>query len=338
MNNAQHRASRAVLAITLAWFAALVPGGAAAVEGGAIRMAPGWSGGELALPLLPGVTGTVGIMHYESKQLKDNDGHSPQVPVGAGLNAALSGSARATVVIPRIVWISEHKLFGGYLGAGALIPFFDRKQSFSLAGQFPPGIPEPAMAGIQSQLDTQSTALGGSTSAQGDLEIAPVISWPEERTSVVLAASMIFPTGKYDPASPLNAGSGNYHTFRPTLSVGYAGEGWDAGTRVAVAFNSRNRDTDVKSGTYLVMDGSLLKDFGGVRAGVQGYWLQQLESDEGPGVPPHGNKSRALALGPALSWTNADATWLVDAKILKEFGVRNRFEGRTNWLTVSHRF
>ena len=137
MNNPQHRASRSVLAITLAWCAALVPGGAAAVESGAIRMAPGWSGGELALPLLPGVTGTVGVMHYESKQLKDNDGNSPQVPVGAGLNAALSGSARATVVIPRIVWISEHKLFGGYLGAGALIPFFDRKQSFSLAGRVP---------------------------------------------------------------------------------------------------------------------------------------------------------------------------------------------------------
>src|SRR4030095_13065964 len=155
MNYPQHHASPAVLAITLAWCATLVPGAATAVESGAIRMAPGWSGGELALPLLPGVTGTVGIMHYESKQLKDNDGNSPQVPVGGGLNAALSGSARATVVIPRIVWISEHKLFGGYLGAGALIPFFDRKQSFSLAGLFPPGLPQPAMAGIQSQLDTQ---------------------------------------------------------------------------------------------------------------------------------------------------------------------------------------
>ena len=35
MNNPQHHASRAVLAITLAWCAALMPGGAAAVENGA---------------------------------------------------------------------------------------------------------------------------------------------------------------------------------------------------------------------------------------------------------------------------------------------------------------
>ena len=70
------------------------------------------------------------------------------------------------------------------------------------------------------------------------------------------------------------ARAGNYRTFRPTLSYGYAGDGWDAGVRAAVAFNSRNKGTDV----------------------------------------------------------------IVDGKWLKEFGVRNRPEGRVLWLSVNRRF
>lgn len=319
--------------------AVLLPLTSGAVENGAIRIAPGWGGGELALPLMPGVTGTIGITHYEASSVRDNDGNTPQVNIGSGLTAALGAKVRVTAVIPRMVWISEQKLFGAYMGAVALVPYLRQNQSFTLSGQFPPALPAPMAAGIQAQLDAQASTLGGSRGAWGDLEVGPVLSWVGDRSNAVFAASVILPTGQYAASSTVNASAGNYKTFRPTLSVGYAGDGWDVGTRVAVAFNTRNRDTGVKSGSYLQADGSLLKEFGGsLRAGVQGYVLQQLEGDDGPGVPAHGNKSRAFALGPAVSWTNADATWLVDAKLLKEFGVRNRTEGHTAWISINRRF
>ena len=265
--------------------------------------------------------------------------NTPQVAVGPGLNATGGAETHVTAVIPRIVWVSEQKLFGAYVGAAALLPYLRQRQSYTLTGQFAPGMPAPMAAGIQSQLDVQAATLGGNSGAWGDLEVGPVLSWVGDRTNAVFAASFILPTGKYSAASSVNAGAGNYKTFRPTLSVGYAGDGWDVGTRIAVAFNTRNRDTGVKSGSYVQADGSLLKHFGGsLRAGIQGYLLKQFDADDGPGVPAHGNKSQAFALGPAVSWTNSDATWLVDAKLLNEFNVRNRPEGRTFWVSINRRF
>ena len=52
---------RAVTGCLLACAAMTFGASSFAVENGALRIAPGWGGGELALPLLPGVTGTVGV-------------------------------------------------------------------------------------------------------------------------------------------------------------------------------------------------------------------------------------------------------------------------------------
>lgn len=328
--------SRAAL---IAACSAFLCAGADAVENGAIRIAPGWGGGELALPLTPGLNGTIGITSYEANRARDNAGNSPQVPLPGGLTATAGARVRVTGIIPRLVWVSGQQLFGANVGAVALIPYLDQKQTATLAGQFGPMVPPPMAAGIQAQLDAQASAMSGGRGAWGDLEFGPVLSWTGERTSAVFSGSFIAPTGKYDKLSVVNAGAGNYWTFRPTLSFGYAGDGWDVGTRMTVAFNSRNKDSQVKSGSYFQADGSLLKHLSeSWRVGIQGYVLQQLQGDDGPGVAADGNKSRAYALGPAVSWTNADATWLVDAKYLKEFSVRNRSEGRTVWLSVSRRF
>jgi len=318
--------------------AALMAASAGAVENGALRIAPGWAGGELTLPLLPGTYGTVGVMHYEATRLRDNAGNTPEVPVAPGVSARVGLNTRVTAVIPRVAWISEQRLLGGYLGVAGVLPFLDQKRTFSLAGQFPPGTPAPVAGAVQGALDAQAAALGGSDAAWGDLELAPVLSWPGDRTSVAFIAAIILPTGSHDRAAAVNAGAGNYRTFRPTLSYGHTGDGWDAGLRAAVAFNSRNKDTGVKSGAYLETDVSLLKHFGNVRAGVQGYLLRQFEKDDGPGVPAHGNKSRAHALGPAVSWSSDDTAWIVDVKWLREFGVRNRPEGRVLWLSVNRTF
>lgn len=310
--------------------AALLCGAASATENGVLRIANGWGGGELALPLLPGTNFTVGVLRYESTSPKDNSGNAPQVDLGGGMTASVSARANVTVTIPRLAWISEQKLWGGYIGAVALVPHLSQNLTIGMAG--------PPIAPVQAALDAQAVAMSGDGNGWGDLEIGPVLSWPGDKTNVTLALSMIFPTGQYDKARAVNAGSGDYKTFRPTLSVGYSADGWDMGTRVAVAFNERNKVTDVKSGTYLTADFSVLKAFGSVRAGVQGYLLQQLTNDDGPGVAADGNKGRAYALGPAISWLSQDGTWLVDVKWLKEFGVVNRPQGTASWISIAKQF
>lgn len=309
-----------------------------AVENGAVRIAPGWGGGELAVPLLPGLVGTVGFNHYEASKVRDNEGNTPIVPIGSGLNAQLGARVRVDVMVPRLAYISNEKVFGANVGVIALVPYLRKRQSFTLEGLFPPGFPAATAAGVQNQLNEQAASLGGSRGAWGDFEFAPVLSWYTDRVNFVFAASVIVPTGQYDAASPVNAGSGKYATFRPTLSAGYAGDGWDAGARAVVAFNQRNKDTQVKSGSYYEIDFSLLKQVQEVRLGVMGYVLQQVTKDNGPNVAPDGNKLRVAALGPGLSYANGDSSWLVDVKFLQEFGARNRTEGRSAWLSVSRRF
>lgn len=301
---------------------------AGATENNALRIAPGWAGGELPLPLMPGVNFTVGVMHYSSSSLKDNNGNAPVVDLGGGMTAEMGGKISATVTIPRLVWMSEKRLWGAYVGAVVLAPYVSQRQNLSLTGPAP----------IQPMLDAQAAALSGDGSGWGDLEIGPVLSWTDDKTNASLALPLILPTGSYDKSRAVNAGAGDYKTFRPTLSVGYAGDGWEAGARVSVAFNGRNKATGVKSGSYQTVDYSLLKELGAVRAGAQGYLLQQFTKDDGPNVAAHGNKGRAFAIGPAVSWTSEDSTWVVDAKVLKEFRVRNRSQGVSTWLSVTKQF
>lgn len=309
---------------------ALLCGTASATENGALRIANGWGGGDLTMPLFPGPTFTVGVLHYESTNPKDNNGNTPQVDLGGGMTASVSAKADVTVTIPRLAWISEQQLWGGYVGAVVLMPHISQTLTIGMTG--------PAIAPVQAGLDAQAAAMSGDGTGWGDLEVGPLLSWPGDKTSVTLALSMIFPTGQYDKNRAVNAGSGDYKTFRPTLSVGYSADEWDIGTRVAVAFNERNKATDVKSGTYLTADFSVLKVFGDVRAGVQGYLMRQLTNDDGPGVAADGNKGRAFALGPAISWLSQDGTWLVDAKWLKEFDVVNRPQGTASWFSITKQF
>jgi len=157
---------------------------------------------------------------------------------------------------------------------------------------------------------------------------------------------LILPTGKYDKNSAVNSGFGKFYTFRPSFQYGFIGDGWDVGARMVLSFNTKNKDTNYKSGTMFNVDFAAMKFVTeDLRLGVQGYVVNQLTKDSSDDVnvqaaidAADGAKMRAYAAGPALGWIVNGGEMVVEGKLLKEFGARNRSEGTTYMLMLSKPF
>lgn len=88
------------------------------------------------------------------------------------------------------------------------------------------------------------------------------------------------PTGDYEVGRLANTGK-NFWTFEPTVGVMYLGQenGIEGSLFLGVDFNTKNSDTDYKSGTQLHIDGTLAQHFplwGGLAdAGITGFWYSR---------------------------------------------------------------
>ena len=130
------------------------------------------------------------------------------------------------------------------------------------------------------------------------------------------------------------------------FQYGFIGDGWDVGARMVLSFNTKNKDTNYKSGTMFNVDFAAMKFVTeDLRLGVQGYVVNQLTKDSSDDAnvqaaidAADGAKMRAYAAGPALGWIVNGGEMVVEGKLLKEFGARNRSEGTTYMLMLSKPF
>jgi hypothetical protein len=107
----------------------------------------------------------------------------------------------------------------------------------------------------QAQLKALSTTGGGVIDGVGDTEVTVAWICPKDDLKVVTGLTLAMPTGQYDAASPLNVGFGNFYTLRPGAAVAYnPSVNWTLGARGSLAFNSRNKDNQIKSGDYAALD------------------------------------------------------------------------------------
>ena len=114
--------------------------------------------------------------------------------------------------------------------------------------------------------------------------------------------------------------------------------GIEFGARTTYSFNTKNLDTDYKSGQYLHSDGAVMYQIrDGLRLGAAGYLVVQTTKDSGVGAPEDGNKARVFALGPSIGWQSEDSTIGLEFKVLQEFGAQNRPEGTLGWLRLIYR-
>lgn len=329
-----YRAPLKASALVLALAAAT---SAMAAENGNQRYSAGIGGSDMTTPVVPGLYFQAPMVAYHASKIKGNDGKQLTFLNPA---AKVEIDTDTYAVLPRLTYISSHRLLGAHVGVTAMLPVVKRKATFDA----------PAAIGPYAAIRANVQGFTGSETGIADLEVSPVMHWEiGDHQSVTFAPTIVMPLGDFKANQRVNAGFGDYYTFRPSVQYAFIGDGWDLGGRAVMSFNTRNKDTGYYSGKIFNFDWQAMAFVSeDIRVGVQGYFVRQLQADtlDSDGTLANvyartqlareqGSKASVNAIGPAVAWLMNGGEMLVEGKFIKEFGAKNRTEGQAFWLTIS---
>jgi len=213
-----------------------------------------------------------------------------------------------------------------------------------------------------------ASANSNADSGAGDIEFSPILRWSTEATQTLFILTTVAPSGDYQPARAANPSAGKFWTFRPAVQFSYIGDGWDVGTRLAYSYNTRNTMTRYKSGSYLNLDLAAMKSVSeSTRVGLSAYAVDQLNKDstsltearceaqygstptqfggatgcqivEARQAATLDQKGRIFGAGPEVAYIHGAGDYLLEGRIMKEFGAQTRPKGFTAFVSLSKPF
>jgi len=268
---------------------------------------PGLEGIKAATLPPPGIYLRDYNVFYYSDRLNDNKGN--EVPIDA--EAMIYANA------PRLVWITDIKLLGGYLGFDGLVPF----QYTSLE------------ANVPSHYDDSTFGIGD---AFGEV----TLSWHGKQFDAAIGYGIWAPTGDSSP-EPLStrAGSGFWtHMFTAGATL-YPDEAkkWALSVLNRYEINTEKDETDITRGDVWTVEGSLSRALSStVEAGVVAYYQRQLEGDKGAHATP--GLDWVTGVGPeiAVFYPRVALGWSL--RYVYEIEAENRLQGHTAVLTITKKF
>jgi len=277
---------------------------ASAIEGGVDTYGLGAEGTLAGGLPPPGAIERIKENHYQASRYADDGGHS-----------AIPGfRLHEDSVTPRLIWMTHTTIAGGELGYYALMPLIHVRVSV-------PG---------------QSEARTGN----GDLLMAPLLAYHRGMYHWGYALEFVAPVGDYSRDHLANPGR-HYFTVRPIMGWSFHDPvGWDISTKVSVSVNARNNDTDYRSGSYVAGDYTVnYPVLPHVRAGLEGYFLDQFTDDKlhGESVAGNGQRTQVLGVGAGLQY-QAPNGYSVEGKVVRDTSVRNRSDGTSFWLRAAWKF
>ena len=221
--------------------------------------------------------------------------HDIRLPL-ANASAPGSNKAESTVIVNRLLWITEHQLLGADYGMEILAPVARNSLQMSAYG-----------------LDLQDS--GGA-----DIYVSPLIlGWHTPRWDVSAGAGMWL--GQARSGSSVAPGSGYQSAVLSAGATYYLDESrtW---TAAALFHYQRNGRTDHgwRFGDQIGAEWSAGKRWGLLQAGVVGYSRWQISRDTGPGTLDAHAQSHAL--GMQASYIFLPAKMMLRAAYYKEFGVQ----------------
>jgi hypothetical protein len=310
-----------------------------------VRMNPGAVGYDIVAPTTPGHFGAVNLIHTKQDRLTGEDGKSLSTSQRLGPNTvpiAVGFKQTQTNLLLRYTYISEAQWLGAKVGATVLLPYATKKRDLTLTPNYAastPGIPPAAGQNtLNANLKAQATAGSGSGDGLGDLEISPIMVWESETSKISFNPSIILPTGKYDKNDGSgNIGQGNFYTFRPSIGYGRVfNDNWAGGVRLTYGTNTKNKDTDYKSGDFLALDGIVYTSVGNANLGFNLYHMQQLSADKAPaGVVPIGKLNLT---GVGLSAAFRTPIGNAEIKYNQDIKSKNTREGKQLILRLARAF
>ena len=292
-------------------------------------------------------------------------------PGSAGARTVIRTNDQQNVngVLARLSYMSATTFLGATIGGTALLPLVNKGSEASVTSinttltGIAATLPAANQAGLVALVNSGAAAQGNALTAAnsnktwglGDLEFSPILRWSTEATQTLFVLTTVVPTGDYDQNRAANPSAGKFFTIRPAVQFSYIGDGWDMGSRVAYSYNTRNTLTKYKSGGYVNVDLALMKSVSeSTRVGLSAYGVDQLNKDttsltaaefaaKDPAFQAReeatlGQKGRIIGVGPEVAYIHGAGDYLLEGRILKEFGAQTRPKGFTALVSLSKPF
>ena len=228
----------------------------------------------------------------------------------AGNNASPPNFTAYTYAnVPRVLWITDTKFLGGYVGVDALLPLL--YQSLTVPGY------DHGTFGI------------------GDFFAESTLSWHPKQFDFAAAVGVWMPTG--DSGTPTRAGLGYWTPMLTAGATWYIDteKTWAVSALNRYEFNTEQRDTHVTPGEAYTLEWGVSKTVAKVvDVGAVGYYQQQVTSNSGT---PASSRNRVAAVGPEINVVFPKQMLFVSLRYNYEFMAENRAQGHTFTLTLTKR-
>lgn len=219
--------------------------------------------------------------------------------------------------VPRLLWITDTKVLGGYLGLDALVPL-----------QY-------------TDLDIKAgphTVIDSSTFGIGDMFVEGTWSSHLKQFDLALGYGIWAPTGNTEPPPTTRAGLG-YWTHMLTAGATWYIDNekrWALSALNRYEFSTEKEDTEQIPGqAYTLEWGASYGVTKTVDVGAVGYYQQQVNPSSGDSWS---NRNRVAAVGPEISAFFPKMMLGVSLRYEYEFMAENRLQGNTFTLTVTKKF
>lgn len=187
-----------------------------------------------------------------------------------------------------------------------------------------------------------------------DMFIQPVqLGWHHKRADFVFNYSLYIPTGKYELGGSNNSGLGMFmNEFSAGTTVFFNDKKtFHFSALAAYEINGKKKDTDIKTGDILSVEGGLGKTFycmnpektapkGILNAGLIYYLQYKVSDDKIPvgSIILEPDKDHIAGLGAEINYFHISSMTNVGFRWLAEVNAVNRFQGNTFFITLAHVF
>jgi len=188
-----------------------------------------------------------------------------------------------------------------------------------------------------------------------DMYIQPVqLGWHNKRADFVFSYQMYLPTGKFEVGGSNNSGLGMFmNEFSAGTTLFFNDKKtFHFSALASYEINGKKKDTDIKTGDILSIEGGLGKTFycmnaektapkGIFNAGLI-YYLQYKVSDDkipvGNAFVLEPDKDRVGGLGVEVNYLHLSSMTSAGFRWIGEINAVNRFQGNTFFITLAHVF
>ena len=235
------------------------------------------------------------------------------------------GEITINAIVPLIWYVTDLKIFGANYGVMAVVPFTNSRLQAPIFG-----------------LDETTGA------ALSDIYIQPInLGWHTKQADFTAGFGIFMPSGRYENDASDNVGLGmwSYEFYAGTTLFFDAKKSWNLATTAFYETHSKKKDSDIKVGDILTLEGGLGKSFleGAINVGVAYYAQWKISNDQfGVVLPPEIEerigKHKRFGVGPDVTFpiaTKKKLIALINARFFWEFGARTTTQGTTFAVTAT---